>query len=269
MKIVLVSIQNTSSRYIEEPGIGYIASYLQQYKYDVKVIPLYYKTCNIDIIVNERPDLIGMSTYDSFFMYELNIAKKMKEALPNTSLFIGGYVPSYHGSEVMNKYGFIDYAIVGEGEKSVHSLILAIEGKKAFEDVSGLVYRDKDNLLHTNSIGDLICDLDRLPYMNRDVLKQSESNFVQLSTSRGCTGACSFCCSSEFWRDSKSKRVFRAMSSKRVVDEIEYIVKKYKKNCFCFNDNSFEDPGPTYYRQKSIAEEILSRNLKISYVINY
>lgn len=268
MKILLISVQNTSNRYIEEPGISYIASYLEQYNHSVKVVPFYYKSKSIDEIVNEQPKLIGMSTYDRFFEYELGLAKRIKELLPDAKLYIGGYVASYHGMEVMDKFNFIDYAIVGEGEKSTLDLILALEGKKTFEDVGGLIYRDKKGNLQINNRSDLICDLNCLPYMNRDILKRSNSNFVQLSTSRGCTGACSFCCSSEFWRDSKKKRVYRSMNPKRVVDEIEYVVKNYKKNCFCFNDNSFEDPGPTYYRQKAIAEEIISRNLKISYVIN-
>ena len=59
------------------------------------------------------------------------------------------------------------------------------------------------------------------------------------------------------------------MSPVRVVDEIEYIVKKYHKTRFTFTDNSYEDPNNDLGRQREIAKEIIRRQLCIGYCVSY
>lgn len=91
-----------------------------------------------------------------------------------------------------------------------------------------------------------------------------------MTTTRGCTHHCSFCCSNNYWgNNNKSGHGFRAMTPKRVVDEIEHIVKTYKKYRFVFSDNSFEDPNNSTERQLKIIDELMARGLKIYFSVNY
>jgi len=53
-------------------------------------------------------------------------------------------------------------------------------------------------------------------------------------TSRGCPYKCVFCNSSSIWLGKWRKR-----EPEKVVEEIEYLIKNYKKKIFFFNDNSF------------------------------
>ncbi len=59
------------------------------------------------------------------------------------------------------------------------------------------------------------------------------------------------------------------MTPKRVVDEIEHIVKTYKKYRFVFSNNSFEDPNNNTEKQLEIINEIMARGLKIYFSVNY
>ena len=87
-----------------------------------------------------------------------------------------------------------------------------------------------------------------------------------ITSSRGCTHNCYFCSSNRFWRHNNNFK-WRGRSPKNLVDELEYLNKEYNIKQFWFTDPSFEDPGFNESRMREIAELIIERNLKISYII--
>ena len=93
--------------------------------------------------------------------------------------------------------------------------------------------------------------------------------YAPIEGSRGCSNTCSFCSLQKFWTNEKIKLRFKSV--KRVVDEIEFIHKKYNINSFLFLDCSFENPHLNKDRIIETANEIISRNLNVitSYSIHY
>lgn len=275
MNILLLSVQNI--RYekhnknhngTEEPGLAAIAAYLQGKGNKVLIRQINNDINYYEIIDQFLPQIIGISTYDRFFNYEMEVAESIKKRYTDIFMCLGGYTVSYHGYEIMEKFKFIDFIIKGEGEIAFEKLTKSIETKGGFENINGLIYR-KDNSIIENSRPAVVEDLNVLPFANRDILHNSDINLVQLSTSRGCTGHCSFCCSFDFWKCEQGKRVYRRMDAKRVVDEMEYIVKNTNKTRFILTDNSYEDPNNDLTRQREIAEEIIKRKLCVGYCVSY
>lgn len=212
---ISVSIQQDKDGYYEEPGMGSIAAYLQQKGNEVKVIRVEMEDDYISQVRLFKPDIVASSTYDNFFPFQMEIIKNVKNEFPNIKTMIGGYTATYNSIEIMERCPYVDYLIYGEGEIPTSKLIKALEEDGNLSLVGGLVYRDNGKIIK-NKTGELIQDLDELPYLNRDILtsRNEEFNNAQLCTSRGCTGICTFCCSSSFWRDEDRKRVYRQMSPK-------------------------------------------------------
>lgn len=266
MNVLLLSIVGHED-IIEEPGISSIAGYLISQGHNVNVLQINNNDC-INQIADFSPQLIGISTYDTFFQRQIEFSKLIKDSMPNVYICLGGYTASYHSVSILESYEYIDFIIRGEGELAINQLADALESKKSLELVGNLTYR-KDGIITENPLGECVKDLNSLPYSDRSYISRYNLDMVQLATSRGCTRNCSFCCSSDYWRDQNGKRAYRRMNSKRVVDEIEYIYSKYNKTNFTFNDNSYEDPNNDLSRQIEIAEEIIRRDLRINYNINY
>jgi radical SAM superfamily enzyme YgiQ (UPF0313 family) len=267
MRILLLSII-PKERILneEELGIGAIAAFLE--KENIVKVKQIRSNYDIEKLNEFAPELIGVSLYDDYIKIQLEVLSRIAKTMPDSYIVIGGQSAAYNWQEIMMNYSFIHFAVLGEGELPIIDLTRAIKKKSNYNDVGGIVYRKNDEIIQTKK-GDLICDLDELPFANRDMLKNIESNIVQITSSRGCLGNCTFCVSPNYWRDENEKRRYRRMSSKRIVDEIEYIINKYNKNRFLFTDNSYEDPDNAIDSQIEVAEEIIKRNLNITYGVNY
>ncbi len=275
MNILFVSIRTRGRDLVEEPGIASIAAYIKSKNDSIncKVVQLYANDKELyEAIINLKefnPKIIAFPLYDDYFDIQIGIVEKFKSIFNDSCIFIGGYSSTYHGHEIMKRYPFIDVCMVGEGEISMLELVNTIQQNNYdYSSINGIIYREGDALITTDRCL-LINDLNMLPFTNRDILEKSNYNLAQISTSRGCIGICTFCCSSNFWRDAKNHRKYRLMTVGRIVDEIEYVVNKYNKTRFVFNDNSYEDPDNNTQRQLDIANEIIKRNIKISYNVNY
>ncbi|AIQ56958.1 B12-binding domain-containing radical SAM protein [Paenibacillus borealis] len=266
MKVLLLSIQGKGNEIIEEPGLGSLAASVGAEGHEVKVKRFAYELDYEQYLKEFNPDIIGITTYDRYFHHQVEYAKKLKQILPSVVISMGGYTATYHYMDIMKEYEFVDYIIIGEGEISFTQLIKSIENKSSTKDIKGLCYRYHSEII-VNEGCSVVDNLDELPFTNRDMLLEQKNNLVNITTTRGCSSTCTFCCSNNFWRNGERRRFFRKMSATRVVDEIEYLKDKYNKNRFVFNDNSYEDSGMN--RQIEVANELMKRNIKIGYNVNY
>ena len=271
MKAILLIVQSKFADVIEEPGLASLAAVLTNagHEVEVKRVPFENETVKICDYINDNNIIfVGISTYDRYFYEQIKLAKIIKDKC-RVYICLGGYTASYHSEHIMQEYPFIDYLIKGEGEVAMVKLINSLSGRGDIQDIEGLSYRNENNEIVINEGCQLVKNLDELPFVDRSILKMQNNNMFHMTTSRGCTSACSFCCSSDFWRNSNNNRVYRAMSPKRVVDEIEYVVKHHNKCRVVFTDNSYEDAGNNTSRQIEIAELLLQRNIHIWYSVNY
>jgi len=256
----------------DEPGIASLVAIAKHEGISVNVKSFLLKEIDdaYDYIIENKPDMLAFTTYDYSFEFIIKFIEKVKDQLPGIKACLGGYSASYNYQYIMEQYGFIDYIIVGEAEISFIELIRCIEnGNKNFHTIKGLCYRS-NNEIRFNEGCSAIKDLDSLPFSDRTLLTSRNFNMANMTTTRGCTHHCTFCCSNDYWGNNKKNGMgFRAMTPKRVVDEIEHIVKTYNKFRFVFSNNSFEDPNNNTESQLEIINEIMSRGLKIYFSVNY
>ena len=266
-------------------GLAYLASVLRDDGHDVSLYDaaisrkprktgklFWYGQTMLQIekrLQQEKYDIVGIGCFFSMrFKYALQIAKLVKKINPNTPVVTGGIHATTLSEEVM-KNPEIDYIVIGEGEETIIELVNAIKAD-SLENISridGLAYR-KDNRTHINPKTKFIQDLDSLPLPARDLLDMEyyitskafrwdlgDERQASIITSRGCPNHCTFCNMYEI-----NGRGYRARSAKKVVDEIEQLIKDYK-----IKDFSFEDDNLTFDRQRiiDICKEIIVRGIKI------
>ncbi|MCX7920713.1 MAG: B12-binding domain-containing radical SAM protein [Clostridia bacterium] len=266
VKVLLIALYSDKMlKNLEEIGICYIAAFLRNKGYDVMLSGVYENEIDYKKICEFAPDIIGTPVYSQSKDLVYRFINRVKEECSEAAICVGGFLPTYYGVEMMEENPLIDYAIRGEGESVFLELISAIEKNEGFENVKGLNYR-KNNKIIVNEKQDLIEDYEALPFPSRDLLVENKLKIAQISSSRGCSGRCSFCCCPNFWQ-TNGKHKWRGRKVKRIVDEIENIKQNYGIDYFSLIENSFEDPGSNFRKVWDTAEEIVSRNLQIYYYL--
>jgi radical SAM superfamily enzyme YgiQ (UPF0313 family) len=148
-----------------------------------------------------------------------------------------------------------------EGENTFLELVQRLEAGKSFGDVLGITYRKDGKTVKTKD-RPYIEDLDSLPYPAFHLFPLKQFNkygniIFPVMTSRGCVFWCEFCTAVRMFG-----RKYRMRSPKNVVDEIEYLYKKYGEKQYTFYDDAFTVDQA---RTKEICNEILRRGLNIKW----
>ncbi|MGE5632415.1 MAG: B12-binding domain-containing radical SAM protein [Caulobacteraceae bacterium] len=262
LKVLLLMLFNDSMcTRIEDLGICYIASVTRKNGNEVLLMAKHEHEINFQRISEFGPDIVGFPVYDISKDMVYRVCARLREMFPNILICLGGYLPSAEGKDMMEKESMIDFVIKNEGEIVWSQLITSLEEGKDVGDIKGLIYRNAKGEIIENGSQELIENMDDLPFPARDIGVENKLPFFSISTSRGCTGRCSFCYTHRFWKKWKGR------SPKNVVDEIEYVTNTYNARIYHFIDASFEDPGFNFDRMWEIASEIIKRNLVITYTV--
>lgn len=266
MKVVLAIPPAFSLTFSPPLGLGYLASVLEENKYQVRIFDFTKKSYKIkeagEIILKENPDIIGLSITTQKFIS----AKKLIEFLKNNSnvpIIVGGVhitaLPQYSLEELK-----ADFGIVGEGEYSFLNFVKYIQNKeKNIDKIKGLIYRENSNI-KINLPPDIIENLDELPFPawhlidprnyppNPWQLFYRKFPVAPILTTRGCPYSCMYC--------AIAKKKYRIRNSKYIVDEIEYLIENFDIKEFQIIDDCFN-----FYKEhvQKFCEEIINRNLKI------
>jgi radical SAM superfamily enzyme YgiQ (UPF0313 family) len=140
-------------------------------------------------------------------------------------------------------------------------LVQRIEAGKDHSDVIGTTCRKKAEIVR-NPDRPYIENLDDLPIPAHHLFplenfRKYGTIVFPVSTSRGCTFWCSFCSAVRMFG-----RKYRMRSPKSVVDELEFLTKKFGAKQFTFYDDAFTVSQP---RVQEICQEIQNRKLKIKW----
>lgn len=210
-------------------GLLHLAAEVRLHGYEPSIIESDIFDLSIDKVaekvIAEKPDYVGITLFTVGVWSAATIARKIKQALPNTMIIVGGPHISSMGPETIVRFQEFDIAVVGEGERSLMELLHALEYKQDLSTVPGIIYRDGDNIRHTPGMtGDKV--LDSLPIPAWDLLpdfphayKPAIYDFPRgpvatIAASRGCPFHCKFCDTSTFGakvRHYSPKVVFKMM----------------------------------------------------------
>ena len=184
-----------------------------------------------------NPKVVGV-TYLSPARYPFEtVVRLVKEINPEIRVVAGGPHPSFCPEQVMENLN-VDFVIGGEGEIPLLHLLREIKkGNPKLETVPGLTYRDRDGGLHRNAPGNMVANLNDLPFVARDLVLNCNYDVYPVhctSTTRGCPYNCAFCADKKMWGGKVRRR-----SIENVIDEIALLKATYKIKSIDFVDGTF------------------------------
>jgi len=245
-------------------GLGYLAAVLEKNNINVSIVDLNFSDKKI-LKKLKSSDVVGISTMTKTFPSVLKTAKQIKEINPDIPIVLGGHHPSVAAESCLS-YPEIDYCVIGEGEYTLLDLVKTIENKGDISKIKGIAYRNNGKIKCTET-RPLIQNLDDLPFPAYHLFNKrnyfysiigvgnvKKIPWVSIVTSRGCPFQCIFC-----------KRIygqtFRARSPENVLDEMEFLVSKYKIKEFLIVDDNFTLIKD---RAEKICDMIIERDLDIA-----
>ena len=253
LRIFLVNVGLRSRLYpLATPplGIMYIAAYLRErFPLEIKLVNQRVEDCSHDDIIRQiidfDADIVGLGSMTPTAHGMPVIARGVRDAKPDTFIVLGGPHVSAFGKPALEHCPAADAAVAGEGELSMEMILRALHEGGGFSHIPGLMWRDKEGEIITNSGRvPVIEDLDTIPMAAYDLIDLSKywrtqsmppiprRRYVSLLSSRGCPYAC-------MWCHNIFGRAFRAHSAARIVDEVRHYVKTYGIDDIEFVDDSF------------------------------
>jgi anaerobic magnesium-protoporphyrin IX monomethyl ester cyclase len=161
----------------------------------------------------------------------------------------------------------VDYVIRGEGEQTISELLEGLKKNLSLETIAGLAYRKNDQTIVTKPRA-VMRELDALPMPAwelidlepyRQLWKKHHGYFsLNIATTRGCPYKCNWCAKPIYGNRYNSR------TPEHVVNEIEFLLKKYQSDHFWMCDDIFGlKPGWV----KTFRDEVRKRKLSFKYKI--
>lgn len=250
-------------------GLLFIAGYLREHSnHDVQVIDAQVEELDYDDLeyrlVDADFDLVGITVMTFTILDVIKTVKLVKNVSPHCRIVLGGPHVHIFPEETALLEG-VDFLIKGEGEISFLMLLDALEGKRSFAHVPGLVYKNSSGEVVESCTDKVHSDLDSLafpardltPYQNYGSLLAKRLPITTVFTSRGCPFKCSFCD-----RPHLGKK-FRSMSAKRVVEEFEDCIAMGIREYLIYDDTFTVNKQ----RVKEICRLVIGKRLDIGFDI--
>lgn len=177
-------------------------------------------------LVRENPLCVGVSSMTG---YQLVGSKRMFEAVkkinPRIHTIFGGVHPSILPEQSL-KEETIDFAVVGEGERTLLELVTAIKKNDDLNKINGIYWKNNGKII-ANEPREFMKPSEwpfPMTEKNKKYFKAAaDSNDMTLFYSRGCPYNCSFCYNLTF-----NRRKCRAMSADQFKAFIEKLMKEVK-----------------------------------------
>ena len=222
-------------------GLLYLSSHLRSQGFTAEVY---------DSTFGSREELFGaldsrdkgvLGVYGNLLTRRNVLAITQRARESGWMVILGGPEPANYAEEFLNAGA--DLIVAGEGELSLERLARAEFARDAWARIPGLIYKDAGGgLIHTGP-AELLQDLDRQPWPDRDQIEVSRylqtwrthhgKSSVSIITARGCPYRCTWCSHAVFGH------THRRRSPEKVVDEIEALIEAYDPDMLWIADDVF------------------------------
>lgn len=189
-------------------------------------------------IIDYKIDAVAFSSFMSTEAGAfLELSLKLRKVFPDLPIIAGGPHPTYY-PQIIDHWP-IDAVVVGEGDIVINELL---ENLLSGKDISHL------QNVHTkhfkNAQGNLVEDLDALPFADRELLRDRDPyKHIRLKSffaTRGCPFKCSYCFNSAYNEMHKDKgNVRRRRSPESLIREIEMVKNSFPTDFIRFGDDIF------------------------------
>jgi anaerobic magnesium-protoporphyrin IX monomethyl ester cyclase len=253
-------------------GLLYIASYLRQANYQVKVLEF----IDEDFFPGENgenwrefheydPDIIGFGIISWNRRVARGMIDKIRQETQNKVIVCGGKDPNFKPDYYLNNG--VDFVVFSEGENSMVELLNCLDDPtKKVDDVAGIGFL-RDEKMITTPVAPLI-SMDNLLFPALDLVDFDHYSNIRLGgipghfiktgfmmASRGCPYSCRFC------TDPVRVR-YRERPVDEVVDEIKWQMKNWNIDGMVLLDDLF------YYRDERVNEfcnKIIEEGIKLKF----
>lgn len=216
-------------------------------------------------IEQRKPLLVGLSVYSDILSQIRDLIRLVREAAPETAIVLGGPHVSATPISTMQQFSDVDYALVGEAEKSLPALCLSLLDGSSVEQIPGIVYRCDDKVRWGPEA--VFPELDEVPRPARDLVEQAYAQkryysimvrakpVDTLFSSRGCPFRCGFCYN--------LRQKYRYRTADDVVDELTRIRERGIRDVEIADDTFTGRRG----RAMEIFDLLIANKLDISFRI--
>ncbi|TRO47283.1 B12-binding domain-containing radical SAM protein, partial [Candidatus Bathyarchaeota archaeon] len=227
-------------------GLMYVAAALEKAGFTVQMLDNYLMKKPAqevkELITKLNPIMVGITCGSATYARCVETAKNIKEAKPDCVIVVGGWHASYL-PETLLSHPEIDYVVIGEGERAITQLAIAIGTDKVSQakTLDGVACRGSSgNIINPPKF---IENMDEIPYPARHLLPleiyDRTIEFLDakpadvMSISRGCVFNCGFCETRKLWGN-----ICRGFSPERVIGEIEDLMTRFgTRGIYFINDN--------------------------------
>ena len=276
----LIDVKSAKAWFGPPLGILTLAGVLMERGVSVKIIDQRTDRLWQETLINELEKghiFIGLSSMSGLqIKYALEIASFVKKRW-KTPIVWGGMHPTLEPVSTA-RHELVDIAVTGEGEKTVIELLEYFKGKVKLREVKGIAFRFNNQVV-VNEPNSAV-DLNSLPFTpfylvdlkqykaDRGHFGFTESVYIPIETSRGCSHRCKFC-----YVSMQALR-WMAMDAQRVVEHITNVITEYKIHAICFYDNNFVvDPARVDGILKLLTKQGISiewyTNMRAEYLLKF
>lgn len=221
-------------------GLLYLSSHLRAKGFDVEVYDSTFgsKEELFRILDEGPPSILGIGGNLMTRANVLAIAQRARAA--GWKVVLGGPEPASYAADYF-EYG-ADVIVEGEAEVTLEELIPALH-LGSIGRVDGIMFQRGDGSIVRTPPRRLISDLDAQPWPDREGVDMDRylrvwrerhgAGSVSVITARGCPYHCSWCSHSTFGK------THRRRSANGVVDEVEWILKRFSPEMLWIADDVF------------------------------
>jgi hopanoid C-3 methylase len=242
MRVLLIQPPSCSNFFVSksvipEPlALEILASTIPQH--DVRISDMRIENVRLcEEIQSFQPDVIGAGCLTAGYYECIKVLKESKSLYPGIITIVGGHHPTIFPQDFAKD--FIDFIIIGEGERTFPELINSLEQKRDISAVKGIAISKAGSLLFTDQRP--LIDINEMPFPKRELTAKYRHRYFRgtwrpvagVIGSRGCSFRCTFCCQ---WIINKGK--YRVRAPAVVVDELTEIKEPF---VIFVDDNSWEN----------------------------
>ena len=245
-------------------GLDYLAEAVREAGHGVDLIDLCLAeephAAMLDYFSSHRPDLVGLSLRNvddcflagsAWFLPDLRETVRRIRAVTDAPIAIGGVGYSIFPREILEYCG-ADFGIHGDGERAIVELLAELDGRRRFDRVDGLVWRE-NGTVHANRpahVSPPTIARSRDVVDNRTYFRLGGQ--IGLETTRGCNRRCIYCPEPRI-----KGSVCRSQDPRLVADEVESLLAQ-GIDVLHLCDSEFNIPVA---HARAVCQEFISRGL--------
>jgi len=204
--------------------------------------------------------MIGMTCMTgSPIKHALSMAKYIKSKNEEIPIVWGGFHPSLLPEQTIQNE-LVNIIVKGHGMETIIELANALSSNKPLDGIKGIVYKSNNDVRYTPDRP----FSDKFAEINYDLIDAEKyitnyygMRWIDYLSSYGCPHRCSFCSISFLYGHR-----WWSLPAKKVVDDWEYLTKKYNVTGIRLSDDNFY---VNKQRIEEICDEIIKRGLKIKW----